>query len=108
FVSDFLYQSEIQNWVDTGVLTKVSTAFSRDQPEKIYVQDKMLQQGKEFFEWLHAGAYIYLCGSKEPMSFDVEKTLLQIIEEFGERSSIDAAKYLDDLKEDGRYIKDVY
>ncbi len=108
FVSDFLYQSEIQNWVDTSVLTKVSTAFSRDQVEKIYVQDRILQQGKEFFEWLHAGAYVYLCGSKDPMSIDVEKTLLQIIEEFGERSPIDAVKYLDDLKEDGRYIKDVY
>jgi sulfite reductase (NADPH) flavoprotein alpha-component len=108
FVSDFLYQSEIQNWVDTGVLTKVSTAFSRDQAEKIYVQDKMLQQGKEFFEWLHAGAYVYLCGSKDPMSIDVEKTLLQIIEGFGERSPIDAVKYLDDLKENDRYIKDVY
>ncbi len=108
FVTDFLYQSEIQNWFDTGVLTKVSTAFSRDQQEKIYVQHKMLQHGNEFFEWMHTGAYIYVCGSKDPMSFDVEKVLLQIIEEFGERSPIDAEKYLDNLKEEGRYIKDVY
>ncbi|MEO8108941.1 MAG: flavodoxin domain-containing protein [Ginsengibacter sp.] len=108
FVTDFLYQSEIQNWFDTGVLTKVSTAFSRDQQEKIYVQHKMLQHGNEFFEWMHTGAYIYVCGSKDPMSFDVEKVLLKIIEQFGERSAIDAEKYLDNLKEDGRYIKDVY
>ncbi|MEO8413138.1 MAG: flavodoxin domain-containing protein [Ginsengibacter sp.] len=108
FITDFLYQSEIQNWFDTGVLTKVSTAFSRDQPEKIYVQDKMLQHGKEFFEWLHTGSYVYVCGTKDPMSIDVEQTLLQIIEQFGERSKEDAEKYLDDLKENGRYIKDVY
>ena len=108
FVTDFLYQSEIQNWFDTGVLTKVSTAFSRDQPEKIYVQHKMMQHGNEFFEWIQTGAYIYVCGSKDPMSFDVEKVLLKIIEQFGERSTSDAEKYLDNLKEEGRYIKDVY
>ena len=108
FVSDFLYQSEIQNWFDTGVLTKVSTAFSRDQKEKIYVQHKMMQQGNEFFEWIHTGAYIYVCGTKDPMSIDVEQTILQIIQQFGERSKVDAEKYLDDLKEDGRYITDVY
>ena len=108
FVTDFLYQSEIQNWFDTGVLTKVSTAFSRDQKEKVYVQHKMMQHGHEFFEWIHTGGYVYICGTKDPMSFDVEKTLLKIIEEFGERSKIDAEKYLDDMKEDGRYITDVY
>ncbi len=108
FASDFLYQTEIQNWFETSVLTKVNTAFSRDQPEKIYVQHKMLQHGNEFFEWLQAGSYIYVCGSKEPMSVDVEQTILQIIERFGERSKEDAIKYLDELKEDGRYVTDVY
>ncbi|MEP7252077.1 MAG: flavodoxin domain-containing protein [Ginsengibacter sp.] len=108
FVTDFLYQSEIQNWFDTGVLTKVSTAFSRDQKEKVYVQQKMMQHGHEFFEWIHTGSYVYICGTKDPMSFDVEKTLLKIIEQFGERSKVDAEKYLDDMKEDGRYITDVY
>lgn len=108
FVTDFLYQSEIQNWFDTGTLTKVSTAFSRDQKEKIYVQHKMMQHGNEFFEWMHTGSYIYVCGTKDPMSIDVEKTLLQIIEQFGERSKHDAEKYLDNLKEEGRYITDVY
>ncbi|MEO7960044.1 MAG: flavodoxin domain-containing protein [Ginsengibacter sp.] len=108
FVTDFLYQSEIQNWFETGVLTKVSTAFSRDQPEKIYVQHRMMEHGHELFEWIHTGGYVYVCGAKDPMSYDVEKTLLQIIEEFGERSKPDAEKYLDNLKEEGRYIKDVY
>ena len=108
FVTDFLYQSEIQNWFETGTLTKVSTAFSRDQKEKIYVQYKMMQHGNEFFEWLHTGAYVYVCGTKDPMSIDVEQTIIDIIEKFGERSKDDAIKYLDDLKEDGRYITDVY
>jgi sulfite reductase (NADPH) flavoprotein alpha-component len=68
----------------------------------------MLQHGAEFFEWLKAGSYVYVCGTKEPMSVDVEKTLLQIIEQFGDRSTEDAIKYLDEMKEDGRYVKDVY
>ena len=108
FITDFLYQSEIQNWFETGSLTKVSTAFSRDQQEKIYVQHKMMQHGNEFFEWLQTGAYVYLCGTKDPMSIDVEQTLLDIIEKYGERSKEDAEKYLDTLKEDGRYVTDVY
>ena len=101
FATDFLYQTEIQNWFETGVLTKVNTAFSRDQQQKIYVQHKMLEHGAEFFEWLQAGCYVYVCGTKDPMSIDVENTLLQIIEQFGERSKEDAIKYLDDIKEDG-------
>ena len=108
FITDFLYQSEIQNWFETGSLTKVSIAFSRDQHEKIYVQHKMMQHGNEFFEWLETGAYVYLCGTKDPMSIDVEQTLLDIIEKYGERSKEDAVKYLDSLKEDGRYVTDVY
>jgi len=108
FTSDFLYQTEIQNWVETNLLTKVHTAFSRDQDEKVYVQHKMLQNGSEFFEWLHAGSYVYVCGAKDPMSVDVEKTVLKIIEEFGERSKEEAEKYLFDLKENGRYVTDVY
>ena len=108
FTTDFLYQSEIQNWFETGTLTKVSTAFSRDQKEKIYVQHKMMQHGKEFFEWLETGAYVYVCGTKNPMSIDVEKSILNIIETFGERSKDEATQYLDSMKEDGRYLTDVY
>ncbi|GAC1380445.1 MAG: assimilatory sulfite reductase (NADPH) flavoprotein subunit [Ginsengibacter sp.] len=108
FVSDFLYQTEIQNWVDTGLLTKVSLAFSRDQEEKIYVQNKMREHSKEFFEWLDTGAYLYVCGSKEPMSVDVETEIIEIIMREGERSKQDAQLYLQSIKEDGRYILDVY
>jgi sulfite reductase (NADPH) flavoprotein alpha-component len=108
FLTDFLYQAELQSWVETDALTKIDIAFSRDQEEKIYVQHKMMNKGDEIFEWLQAGGYVYVCGAKEPMSADVEHTLLRIIEQFGERSKEDAQKYLDDLKEDGRYVLDVY
>lgn len=108
FITDFLYQAELQSWVETEALTKIDVAFSRDQVEKIYVQNKMMKKGDEIFEWLHAGSYVYVCGAKEPMSVDVENTLLQIIEQFGERSKEDAQKYLDNLKEEGRYVTDVY
>ena len=83
-------------------------AFSRDQPEKIYVQHKMLIHGAAFFEWLESGAYIYLCGAKEPMSEDVELAILEIIERFGNKNKSEALQYLDALKEAGRYMKDVY
>ncbi|MEO8855062.1 MAG: flavodoxin domain-containing protein [Ginsengibacter sp.] len=108
FVTDFLYQTEIQNWVETNLLTKIDTAFSRDQAEKIYVQHKISKNGAEIFEWLQAGSYVYLCGAKEPMSFDVEKTILEIIETHGERTKEEAKEYLDNLKEVGRYVTDVY
>ncbi len=72
------------------------------------MQHKMLQHGAEFFEWLQSGAYVYVCGTKDPMSIDVENTLLQIIEQYGERSKEEAVQYLDNLKEEGRYITDVY
>jgi len=108
FVTDFLYQTEIQNWVETGVLNKVDLAFSRDQKDKVYVQHKMYRKGQEFFEWLDAGAYVYICGAKEPMSVDVENCILKIIEDFGNRSKEEAIEYVDMMKEDGRYLKDVY
>jgi len=108
FVTDFLYQTEIQNWVETNLLTKIDTAFSRDQAEKIYVQHKIRKRGAEIFEWLQAGSYVYLCGAKEPMSFDVEQTILDIIETFGERTNEESKQYLENLKEEGRYKTDVY
>ena len=108
FVTDFLYQSEIQNWKDTGLLTRVNVAFSRDQQEKVYVQHKMEKHGEEFFNWLKAGAGIYVCGAKSPMSEDVEKTILDIISRYGNQSRDNAEAFLNELKESGRYHKDVY
>ena len=108
FTTDFLYQTEWQNWFSTGVLTNISLAFSRDQQEKIYVQHKIMERATEFFDWIENGAFIYVCGSKQPMSVDVEHTILKVIAEQGKLSIDDAEKYLDNLKEEGRYCKDVY
>jgi sulfite reductase (NADPH) flavoprotein alpha-component len=108
FTTDFLYQTEIQSWIQTGLLTRVNTAFSRDQPQKVYVQHKMLAQAAGIFDWLESGAYVYLCGAKDPMSADVENTLLDIIRSQGQMTEGQAGIYLDELKEAGRYVKDVY
>ena len=108
FVSDFLYQTEIQDWLNTGVLTRVNTAFSRDQAQKVYVQHKMLEQAAELYSWLESGAHLYVCGAKDPMSVDVESTLLKIVGEQGGRTAAEAESYLDELKASGRYVKDVY
>lgn len=108
FTSDFLYQTEIQNFLETGVLTKFNGAFSRDQKEKIYVQHKMEQNGRELVEWIDHGAHIYICGAKEPMSYDVEKVLLQIISKEKNIDQDQAASYFEELKNTGRLVKDVY
>lgn len=108
FKTDFLYQTEMQQYLQTGVLQKISLAFSRDQSEKIYVQDKMLEQASDFYSWLSNGASIYISGTKDPMSRDVEKAILNIIETQGNKSVAEANDYLDNLKKEGRYQKDVY
>ena len=108
FTTDFLYQTEIQNWYETGVLTKANFAFSRDQEEKIYVQHKMLENAVDIFKWLESGAYFFVCGNKDPMSHDVEKALLTIIEQQGNKTIEEAKDYLKQLEESGRFEKDVY
>jgi sulfite reductase (NADPH) flavoprotein alpha-component len=108
FVTDFLYQTELQNWLETGVLSRLNVAFSRDQKEKIYVQHKMLKHGKDLYEWLQNGASIYVCGAKEPMSVDVEDTLMQIVQKYGDKSIEEAVQFVEQLKDESRYLKDVY
>ena len=108
FTTDFLYQTEIQSWLETGVLTHVNVAFSRDQEQKVYVQHKMIKHGGKLFQWLSNGAVFYVCGAKDPMSVDVEDTLLQIVEQFGNKSKTEAAAYLEQLKEEERFLMDVY
>jgi len=108
FVCDFYYQTEIQEWLTTGVLTKLDTAFSRDQKEKIYVQDRLKENAKEVYQWLENGAYLYVCGQKNPMSSDVETTLLEIIETEKGIKREEAVAYLEALETEGRYQKDVY
>ncbi|MDP4263729.1 MAG: sulfite reductase, partial [Bacteroidota bacterium] len=108
FTTDFLYQTEMQNYLQTGVLNKIDLAFSRDQPEKVYVQHRMLEKANELYQWISNGAFLYVSGTKDPMSKDVENTLLQVIEEQGKKTKEEAKKYLDQLKEENRYHKDVY
>jgi sulfite reductase (NADPH) flavoprotein alpha-component len=108
FITDFLYQTELQNWVETGVLNKLNVAFSRDQKEKVYVQHKMLKHGKELYEWLANGASLYVCGAKDPMSVDVEDTLLQIVQKFGDKTIEQSVQFVEQLKDESRYLKDVY
>jgi sulfite reductase (NADPH) flavoprotein alpha-component len=108
FVTDFLYQTEIQDWVQTGLLSKIDLAFSRDQEEKIYVQHKMKKNGKDLYEWLLNGASLYVCGAKDPMSVDVERTLESIIQHYGNKKSTEAVDFINQLKTEGRYLKDVY
>lgn len=108
FASDFLYQTEIQNWYATGVLNKVDLAFSRDQKEKIYVQHRIKEQGAELYQWLLGGAYVYICGKKDPMSMDVENALIEVIQTHGNKSEDEAKAYFNELKEQHRYHKDVY
>jgi sulfite reductase (NADPH) flavoprotein alpha-component len=108
FVTDFLYQTEIQNYLQTGVLQKLDVAFSRDQPQKMYVQHLMKQKAAELFEWIENGAYLYISGTKDPMSKDVERALLDIIIEKGNKTEEEANAYLERLKNENRYEKDVY
>ena len=108
FISDFLYQTEIQNWYETGVLTKVNLAFSRDQKEKLYVQHKMEEHAAELYSWLQGGASFFVCGKKDPMSIDVENTLISIIVQQGNKTAAEAKHYLEQMEAEGRFEKDVY
>ncbi len=108
FVTDFLYQTELQNWLETGLLTRLNVAFSRDQKQKVYVQHKMMQHGVELYNWLLEGASLYVCGAKDPMSRDVEDILMQIVERVGNKTIEEAVQFVEQLKDEGRYLKDVY
>ncbi len=108
FQSDFLYQSEWQDHLGSGLLTKIDVAFSRDQEEKIYVQDRIKENAKDIYEWISNGAYFYICGDKENMAKDVENTLLEIIQHEGKKTAEEAKEYLVSLQEEDRYLKDVY
>ncbi|RFU68388.1 assimilatory sulfite reductase (NADPH) flavoprotein subunit [Bacillus sp. V59.32b] len=108
FVTDFLYQTEWQNWIKDGVLTKMDVAFSRDTQEKVYVQHRMLEHSKELFEWLQEGAAVYICGDEKNMAHDVHHTLLEIIEKEGGLSREKAEEYIAEMQQQKRYQRDVY
>lgn len=105
---DFLYQLEWQDHLKDGNLTKLDVAFSRDQPEKYYVQDVMREQASELYAWLEKGAVFYVCGDAERMAKDVHQALIDIISTEGKISLEEAATYVDQLKKDKRYQRDVY
>lgn len=108
FTQDFLYQLEWQGYLKSGLLTKLDVAFSRDQAEKIYVQDRLKENAADVFAWLERGAHLYVCGDMNRMAKDVEQTLLDIIAEHGNLSEEQAQQYLKDLRSAKRYQKDVY
>jgi len=108
FSYDFLYQLEWQEHLKNGTLGKLDLAFSRDQPEKVYVQHRMLERGKELYAWLEEGAHFYVCGDATKMAHDVHEALIRVVESEGGRSREEAEAYVDAMKKEKRYQRDVY
>jgi sulfite reductase (NADPH) flavoprotein alpha-component len=108
FSYDFLYQLEWLDYLESGVLTDLSLAFSRDQKEKIYVQHRLLERGAEVFQWMESGAHVYVCGDASRMAKDVQQALMDIIAEHGKKSPEEAKAYLEAMRKAKRYQRDVY
>ncbi|MEK6231682.1 MAG: assimilatory sulfite reductase (NADPH) flavoprotein subunit [Luteolibacter sp.] len=108
YTYDFLYQLEWQDYLKDGQLTKLDLAFSRDQPEKVYVQDRMLEKGEELYAWLEEGAHFYVCGDANRMAADVHEALISVVKNYGAKSREQAEEYVDALKKSKRYQRDVY
>ncbi len=106
----YYYREQIDGWVETGLLTRMTTAFSRDQEEKVYVQHRMIEHGADLWSWLSSGAIFYVCGDKNRMAKDVHQALINIAEEHGGMSSDDAKHYIETklMREEKRYLRDVY
>ncbi len=105
---DFLYGEELQAWQRSGLLTRLDVAFSRDQADKIHVQHLLLQHAPLVYQWLQQGAHIYVCGDAKHMAEDVQKTLLQLLQEQGGLSPEAARQYLVSMRQQHRYQRDVY
>ncbi len=108
FTQDFLYQVEWQKYVKSGLLSKIDLAFSRDQAKKIYVQDRLREQGAEVYAWLEQGAHVYVCGDGNRMAKDVQEALIDIIAQHGNTDREAAEEYLNELRRAKRYQRDVY
>jgi sulfite reductase (NADPH) flavoprotein alpha-component len=106
--TDFYYRDELEEMQRNRLLTRLDVAFSRDQLEKIYVQDRMREHGAELWEWLEAGAYFYVCGDASRMAKDVDSALKSIIAEHGQLSEQEAQHYINRLSKEKRYVRDVY
>ena len=108
YTHDFLYQLELQDWVESGLLTRLDVAFSRDQPQKRYVQDALWEARADVHLWLKEGAALYVCGDANAMARDVHAMLLRILADQGRRDEAAAKAELDAIRRDGRYLRDVY
>jgi sulfite reductase (NADPH) flavoprotein alpha-component len=108
YLTDFLYQTEWQDYLSDGILTKLDVAFSRDQANKVYVQDRMRENAKELYNWLQEGATFCVCGEASRMAHDVDKALHDIVAQEGKISEDAATEYVKKLKADKRYLLDVY
>ncbi|MDN6019304.1 MAG: NADPH-dependent assimilatory sulfite reductase flavoprotein subunit, partial [Enterobacterales bacterium] len=108
FTEDFLYQVEWQRFVKDGVLSRIDLAWSRDQKHKVYVQDKLREQGAEVWRWIEQGAHIYVCGEANRMAKDVEQALLELLAEHGGMDAEQADEFLSELRVERRYQRDVY
>jgi sulfite reductase (NADPH) flavoprotein alpha-component len=108
--TEFYYKEQIETWLDNGTLYKFTSAWSRDQPEKIYVQNRMAENGEQLWQWIDNGAYFYICGDKNRMAKDVHNTLIQIAQEHGGLSEIDAPEFIEKtlMRAEKRYLRDVY
>jgi sulfite reductase (NADPH) flavoprotein alpha-component len=105
---DFFYQEELEAYRSDGILTRFDTAFSRDQNHKIYVQNRMRENAQELWNWLEQGAHFYVCGDASRMAKDVDKALHEIVKSAGGRADEAAGEYIQKLKSDKRYQRDVY
>ena len=105
---DFLYQVEWQSYVASGLLSHIDLAFSRDQAEKIYVQDRIRQQAEQLYQWLQQGAYLYVCGDASKMAKDVHQALIEVVSQQGNLDAEAAEAYLNNLRSEKRYQRDVY
>ena len=108
FTTDFLYQAEWQQQLKRGGLARLDVAFSRDQAEKIYVQDRLLENSREVFGWLENGAQLYVCGDKNRLGGAVQAVLAQVVQREAGLSAEDAAAYVKNLRKQRRYLEDVY
>ena len=105
---DFFYADELNTMKTAGLLTRLSLAWSRDGDKKFYVQDRMREVGRELWTWLAEGAHVYICGDAKRMAKDVERALVDIVAQFGARSTDEAIAFVTDLKKKGRFQLDVY
>ena len=108
YTHDFLYQLELQDWLKSSLLTRLDVAFSRDQPEKRYVQDTLWHVRSDLYAWLKNGAALYVCGDANAMAKDVHAALLRILADQGKLDEAGAKAELDAIRRDGRYLRDVY